>query len=194
MPGFISGLFPCSIDLFVCFCAGITLSWLLWLCRIVWSQGDQFLQLCFSFSRLLWLFRIFYISIQIVKFFLPSSVKNAIGNLGLYWIYRLLWIVGSFSQYWFFQSKNMYISPSVCAIFDFFYQYLIAFWASLMAQMVKRPPAMQETGVWSLGGEDPLEDGMATHSSILAWRIAMDRGVWQATVHVVTKSQTWLSD
>ena len=37
--------------------------------------------------------------------------------------------------------------------------------------MIKTPPAMQQTGVQSLGGEDPLEEGMATHSSILAWRI-----------------------
>ena len=43
--------------------------------------------------------------------------------------------------------------------------------ASLMAQMVKNLPAMMETPVWSLGWEDPLEKGMATHSSILAWRI-----------------------
>ena len=44
-------------------------------------------------------------------------------------------------------------------------------WASLEAQMVKNLPAMQETQVTSLGWEDPLEMGMATHSSILAWRI-----------------------
>ena len=42
---------------------------------------------------------------------------------------------------------------------------------SLMAQMVKNLPAMQETQVWTLGQEGPLEKGMATHSSILAWRI-----------------------
>ena len=42
-----------------------------------------------------------------------------------------------------------------------------------MAQMVKNPPAMQETGVQSLGWEDPLEKGMSTHSSILAWRIPL---------------------
>ena len=41
-----------------------------------------------------------------------------------------------------------------------------------MAQLVKNPPAMQETQVPSLGQEDPLEKGMATHSSILAWRIS----------------------
>ena len=44
-------------------------------------------------------------------------------------------------------------------------------WASLVAQLVKNPPAMQETWVLSLGWEDPLEKGKATHSSILAWRI-----------------------
>ena len=43
--------------------------------------------------------------------------------------------------------------------------------ASLVAQMVKNPPAMRETWVQSLGWEDPLEEGMTTHSSILAWRI-----------------------
>ena len=42
---------------------------------------------------------------------------------------------------------------------------------SLVAQMVKNLPEMQETWVQSLGGEDPLEKGMATHSNILAWRI-----------------------
>ena len=44
-------------------------------------------------------------------------------------------------------------------------------WWILVAQMVKNLPAVQETWVWFLGGEDPLEKGMATHSSILAWRI-----------------------
>ena len=43
--------------------------------------------------------------------------------------------------------------------------------ASLIAQLVKNPPAMQETTVQSLGQEDPLEKGKATHSSMLAWRI-----------------------
>ena len=49
-------------------------------------------------------------------------------------------------------------------------------WASLVPQSVKNPPAMQETLVRSLGWEDPLEEGTATHYSILAWRIPMDRG------------------
>ena len=58
--------------------------------------------------------------------------------------------------------------------------------------MVKNLPAMRETWVQSLGRKDPLEEGMATHSNILAWRIPMDRGAWWATVHGVTKSQTQL--
>ena len=49
------------------------------------------------------------------------------------------------------------------------------FWASLIAQLVKNPPAMQETPVGFLGREDPLEKGKATHSSILAWRIPWGR-------------------
>ena len=59
--------------------------------------------------------------------------------------------------------------------------------------VVKNLPAMQETQVRSLGWEDPLEEGMTTHYSILAWRIPMDRGAWRATVHGVEKSQTRLS-
>ena len=66
-------------------------------------------------------------------------------------------------------------------------------WASLVAQLVKNLPAMQETWVQSLGWEGPLEKGMATHSSILTSRISWQRS-WQATVHGVAKSQTWLSD
>ena len=83
--------------------------------------------------------------------------------------------------------------------------------------MVKNPPVMQETWVRSLAWEDPLETGISTHSSILAWKIpwteepgrlwfhgedtgyplqysglenSMDRGLWQAPVHRVTKSRT----
>ena len=59
---------------------------------------------------------------------------------------------------------------------------------------VKNLPATQETWVQSLGWEDPLEKGMATHSRTLAWRISMDRGAWWATVHGVTKTWTWLSN
>ena len=63
-----------------------------------------------------------------------------------------------------------------------------------VAQTVKNLPAMRETWVWSLGWEDPLEEGMATHSSILAWRILMHRGAWRAAVHGVAKSRALLSD
>ena len=55
-------------------------------------------------------------------------------------------------------------------------------------------PAMRETWVPSLGWEDPLKEGMATYSSILAWKIPMDRGAWQATVHGISKSRTPLSN
>ena len=68
-----------------------------------------------------------------------------------------------------------------------------SFRASLVSQLVKNPSAMRETWVWSLSWKDPLEESMATHSSILAWRISMDREIWWATVHPVTKSQTRLS-
>ena len=63
-------------------------------------------------------------------------------------------------------------------------------WASLVAQLEKNPPEMQETLIRSLGWEYPLEEGKATHCSILAWRIPTDRGAWRATVHGITKSWT----
>ena len=62
--------------------------------------------------------------------------------------------------------------------------------SSLVAQMVKNLPAMRETWVPSLDQEDPLETGMATHSSILAWRISWT----EESVHGVAKSQTQHSD
>ena len=65
-----------------------------------------------------------------------------------------------------------------------------SFWTSLVAQIIKNLPAMPETWVLSLDWEDSLEKGRATHSSIPAWRIPMDRGAWWATVHGLTQSQT----
>ena len=59
-----------------------------------------------------------------------------------------------------------------------------------MAQTVKNLPAIWETWVLSLGWEDPLEDGMATHSIVLAWRIPLDRGEWQAIIGGVAQSWT----
>ena len=58
-------------------------------------------------------------------------------------------------------------------------------WASLVAQTVKNPPTVQETQIQFLGWKDPLEKAMATHSSILAWRIPRQKNSlsWQATVH-----------
>ena len=64
---------------------------------------------------------------------------------------------------------------------------------SLVAQMVKNLSAMPETQVRSLGGEDALGKGTATHSSILAWENPIEEEAWKAIDHGVTKSRTWLS-
>ena len=64
----------------------------------------------------------------------------------------------------------------------------------LVAQWVKNLPIMQETQVRSLGQEDPLEKGMATHSRILAWRVPSGTEDWRAAVHSVAESRTRLSD
>ena len=65
-------------------------------------------------------------------------------------------------------------------------------WASLVAQLAKNLPAMQETQVQSLGQEGPLEKGMAIHSGILAREIPWK--IEESAVHGVTKSRTQLSD
>ena len=67
---------------------------------------------------------------------------------------------------------------------------VIIYVAFLAPQLIKNLLAMRETWVQSLGSEDPLEEGMATRFSILAWRIPVDRGAWRAAVHGVTKSRT----
>ena len=72
-------------------------------------------------------------------------------------------------SFYFNQSVDVYIK-----IHEFIPTFSVSgqyHWAFLVAQKVKNPPAMQETWLLSLGWEDPLEEGMATHSSILAWRI-----------------------
>ena len=77
----------------------------------------------------------------------------------------------------------MYVGLTLCTIrnsiwlsslftFQCFVMYFTYFGASLVAQMVKHLPAVRETGVWSLGQEDPLEKAVATHSSTLAWKIS----------------------
>ena len=65
------------------------------------------------------------------------------------------------------------------------------FWASLVPQMVKKASVCNVVDLGLIPGlEDPLEEGMATHSSIFTWRIPMDRGAWWATVHRVAESDT----
>ena len=66
-------------------------------------------------------------------------------------------------------------------------------WGFPHSSVVKNLPATQETQVWSLDWEDPQDEEKATHSSILTWRIPMDRGAWWATVHGVARSWTQLS-
>ena len=67
--------------------------------------------------------------------------------------------------------------------------YSITHWASVVAQLVKNPPAMQETCVQSPGWKDPLEEGIATHSSILAWRM---HGLYRPWDHTESGTTEWL--
>ena len=88
----------------------------------------------------------------------------------------------------FTPSRPLPLLPSPSLFYYNYYTYY--YWGFPGAQSVKNLPPVQETQVPSLGWEDPLEEGMATHSSILAWRIPMARGAWWATVHGVAKSDT----
>ena len=85
-------------------------------------------------------------------------------------------------------SQSFFVSFLLPNLYFWADSYLLR--ASLVAQMVKKLPAMWETWVQSLGWEDRLEEGMATHSRILAWRIPMDRGARSVAVHGVSKSRT----
>ena len=91
--------------------------------------------------------------------------------------------------------------PSVGFIFPFSLAFHFSSFLNCLSGLIRQPwwlrqynlPGIQGTWVRSLGCKDPLEEGMATHSSILAWRIPMDRAAWWATVHGVAKSRTRLS-
>ena len=93
--------------------------------------------------------------------------------------------------YTIFLYLSLFSESSFYTLFDYSKLFI---WTSLAVQMVKNLPAMWETQVQSLGQEDPLEKGMATHSSVLAWDNPMDGGALKVTVRRVTKSQTRLSD
>ena len=78
----------------------------------------------------------------------------------------------------------------ICScVFDYIYFYMVQ-WASLVAQLVKNLPLTQETLLQFLSQEDPLEKGLDTHSSILAWRIPMHRGGWWASAWGYKESDT----
>ena len=67
-------------------------------------------------------------------------------------------------------SSNVFCKGQTVSILDFM-SLIVFVWVSLVAQMIKNLPAVQDIWVWSLGQEDPLEEGMASHSCVLGWRI-----------------------
>ena len=97
-----------------------------------------------------------------------------------------LYVMGQFIQNVFNKPMNLF-HHSIHRVHSSLY----IEWDFPVAQMVQNLPAMQETLVLSLGWEEPLEKGMATHSCILGWRIPW---AWRATVHGVAKSQVQLDD
>ena len=97
---------------------------------------------------------------NLYKYFIP-----------LVWWLALLWVMISYLHGHYL--SKYFVSPLcplyICHLLGFIFR--ITQRASLVAQTVKNPPVIQETWVWSLDGEDPLEEHMASHSSILPWRI-----------------------
>ena len=110
---------------------------------------------------------IFYVFYALFYIFLFCVSLN-------YYTYRLFFYYFSLLTF-ILEFKDISLQ---CLLYIFLY--LWDFWAPLLAQNL---PTMWETCVQSLCWEDPLEEGTATHSNILVWRMTMDRGAWWATVH-----------
>ena len=89
---------------------------------------------------------------------------------------------------------NQWNSISTAYIYHVLATHWVLSWASLVAQTVKNPSAMQEIQIWSLDWEDPLEKGMATQSRILAWRIPWIEEPSGLQSMGVEKNQTWLNN
>jgi len=102
---------------------------------------------------------------------------------------RLLEKVTLFGLCHFFFFLRQTRTSCLCLFFFFFNLLLFIYFISLVAQPVKNLPAKEVTQAQSLGQEDPLEKGMATHSSILVWNSLDTEASW-ATVHGVAKSWT----
>ena len=91
--------------------------------------------------------------------------------------------------------KSIVIQGSFLVVYFYMFRYVqCRIYAFQVVLEVNNPPANAGNLMWvrSLGWEDPLEEGMETHSSILAWRILVDRGAWKAIVHRVTQNWAWL--
>ena len=117
---------------------------------------------------------------KLSEVYMEECVKNGLHTWGFHW-FQFCFILDHHS--WLFRlcirSSFLWLKELTCILNT-----------SLVAQMVKNPPAMQETQVWSLGWEDPLEKGVATHCSILAWRIprteepgGLQSGGWKRVRH-----------
>ena len=126
-----------------------------------------------------------------------SLLKNHKPSLSPQVEYIMIW--AAVAQYWSYlhwtqiNTRQWLGSPLLLRLCLALWQLLYQC-ASLVARMVKNLPAMQETRVQSLGREDPLEKGMATHSSILVWRIPETEEPGGLTVHEVAENQTRLSN
>ena len=116
------------------------------------------------------------------------DLQNSMGfQIILHFVLRVIFLKCKYPlDYTFFVSQLCFIYTHIQLTVHF--KFLQVYKSLQVAQTVKNPPAKWETRVQSLGQEDPLEEGMATNSSILAWRIPLDRAAWWATGHRVAES------
>ena len=126
----------------------------------------------------------------------PAGFSQTASHLGPLWLLKILCVGhGAVSSQEANKESRDKVWASVKNLSFVFWGVLTLLWACLVAQLVKNRLHCGRTGFdQSLGWEDPMEEGMATHSSILTWRIPTDRGAWWAAVHGAAKSRTQLND
>ena len=121
-------------------------------------------------------------------------------KMGWNWIRKKIKIEKTIWLIYFYKFKQFYLISRWLELFFDGYKCHICNYKFLFKGngfpwcLCGKDSACKKMRVWSLGQEDPLEKEMATHSSILIWKNPLNRGAWQAIVHGVAMSQTWLND
>ena len=132
-------------------------------------------------------------SLYYFRQWLSLGFKGWKGIYGIEMLVILFLYLGASYRVCLVCGNSLSCTLSICIFLYLYYTLVRSFRGFPGDSVVKNLPAKQKMWVGSLGQEDPLEKGMATHSSILAWKNPVGSGAWWAKVHRVAKSQTWLS-